>query len=77
MLQYANCNGQKSVCKSQCAPCSVQGMSNEDIQSLQQVVDDQVQENLGMAMIYTIVTAAQEWMQEHVSTLLLSPLLNP
>lgn len=46
---------------------NVQGMSNEDIQSLQQVVDDQIQENLGMAMIYTIVTAAQEWMQDHAN----------
>lgn len=42
-------------------------MSNEDIQNLQKVVDEQIQENLGMAMIYTIVSAAQEWMQEKVS----------
>ena len=47
--------------------CSVQGMSNEDIQNLQKVVDEQIQENLGMSMIYTIVSAAQEWMQEKVS----------
>lgn len=42
-------------------------MSNEDIQNLQQVVDDQIQENMGMSMIYTIVSTVQEWMQEKVS----------
>lgn len=43
---------------------NVQGMSNEDIQNLQKVVDEQIQENMGMSMIYTIVSAAQEWMQD-------------
>lgn len=43
---------------------NVQGMSNDDIQNLQKVVDEQIQENMGMSMIYTIVSAAQEWMQE-------------
>jgi len=47
--------------------CSVQGMSNDDIQSLQRVIDEQIQENMGMSMIYTIVSAAQEWMQDRVS----------
>ncbi len=47
--------------------CSVQGMSNDDIQSLQKVIDEQIQENMGMSMIYTIVSAAQEWMQDRVS----------
>lgn len=42
-------------------------MSNEDIQNLQKVVDEQIQDNMGMSMIYTIVSAAQEWMQERVS----------
>ena len=41
-------------------------MSNEDLKSLQNLVDEQIQENIGMAMIYTIVTAAQEWMQDRV-----------
>lgn len=47
---------------------SVQGMSNEDIQSLQNVIDEQILENMGMSMIYTIVSAAQEWMQKRVRT---------
>lgn len=47
--------------------CSVQGMSNEDLKSLQSLVEEQIQENLGMAMIYTIVTAAQEWMLDKVT----------
>lgn len=42
-------------------------MSNEDLKSLQNLVDEQIQENLGMAMIYTIVTAAQEWMLDKVT----------
>lgn len=42
-------------------------MSNDDIQSLQKVVDEQIQENMGMSMIYTIVSAAQEWMLDKVS----------
>lgn len=42
-------------------------MSNEDIQNLQQVVDEQIQENMGMSMIYNIVSTVQEWMQEKVS----------
>ncbi|KAL3130933.1 hypothetical protein ABBQ38_000257 [Trebouxia sp. C0009 RCD-2024] len=46
---------------------NVQGMSNEDIQNLQKVVDEQIQENMGMSMIYTIVSAAQEWMQERAN----------
>ena len=41
-------------------------MSNEDIQSLQKLVNEQIQENIGMSMIYTIVSAAQEWMQDKV-----------
>ena len=50
-------------------------MSNEDIQLLQEVVDQQIQENLGMSMIYTIVSAAQEWMQDRVSHQLLQLVL--
>ncbi|KAL3139079.1 hypothetical protein ABBQ32_005875 [Trebouxia sp. C0010 RCD-2024] len=46
---------------------NVQGMSNDDIQNLQKVVDDQIQENMGMSMIYTLVSAAQEWMQERAN----------
>lgn len=46
---------------------NVQGMSNDDIQSLQKVIDEQIQENMGMSMIYTIVSAAQEWMQDRAN----------
>lgn len=61
-----------TVCKVRLSPvllCSVQGMSNDDIQNLQKVVDEQIQENMGMSMIYTIVSAAQEWMQEKVTAI--------
>ena len=39
----------------------IQGLSEGDVQQLQDALDAVVQENLGMAMIYTLVTAAQEW----------------
>ena len=42
-------------------------MSNEDLKGLQTLVEVQTQENLGMSMIYTIVTAAQEWLQDKVN----------
>lgn len=54
------------VAKPHCC-CSVQGMSNEDLKGLQTLVEVQTQENLGMSMIYTIVTAAQEWLQDKVN----------
>ncbi len=46
--------------------CSLKGLSDADIAALQRLVDDQVAENLGMAMIYTIIAAAQEWLRDKV-----------
>ena len=43
---------------------SLKGLSDADIAALQRLVDDQVEENLGMAMIYTIIAAAQEWLRD-------------
>ena len=34
--------------------------------ALQASLEEQVAENLGMAMIYTLITSAQEWLQEKV-----------
>ena len=38
------------------------------MEALQAVVDGQVAENLGMAMIYAVVAAAQEWLRDKVHT---------
>ena len=43
---------------------SLKGLSDADVAALQRLVDDQVEENLGMAMIYTIIAAAQEWLRD-------------
>lgn len=42
------------------------GLSDADVAALQAVVDGQVAENLGMAMIYAAVAAAQEWLRDKV-----------
>jgi hypothetical protein len=40
----------------------VRGLSDADISALAAALDGVVQENLGMAMVYQVVTAAQEWL---------------
>ena len=46
--------------------CSVQGLSNQEVAALQSLIEEQIEANLGMAMLYTIVSAAQEWMRDKV-----------
>ena len=43
---------------------SVRGLSDADVASLQSTLDTQVEENMGMPMIYQLITAAQEWIAE-------------
>ena len=45
---------------------SLKGLSDAEVAALQRLVDGQVDENLGMPMIYTIVAAAQEWLRDKV-----------
>ena len=47
---------------------SLKGLSDADVGALQRLVDEQVAENLGMPMIYTIIAAAQEWLRDKVTT---------
>ncbi|KAL4426114.1 hypothetical protein ABPG77_002700 [Micractinium sp. CCAP 211/92] len=47
----------------------LQGISDADVGTLQGVLDDAVQENLGMAMIYTLISLAQEWITDKASAL--------
>lgn len=42
-------------------PRRLQGISDADVGMLQSVLEGQISENLGMAMIYTLISAAQEW----------------
>lgn len=49
--------------------CRLQGISDADVGTLQGVLDEGVQENLGMAMIYTLISSAQEWVQEKAASM--------
>eukprot|EP00246_Nothoceros_aenigmaticus_P018487 TRINITY_DN9689_c0_g1_i1.p1 TRINITY_DN9689_c0_g1~~TRINITY_DN9689_c0_g1_i1.p1 ORF type:complete len:247 (-),score=72.40 TRINITY_DN9689_c0_g1_i1:317-1057(-) len=44
---------------------SLQGIKTSDLRDLKDLLADQVAANLGMAMIYTLVTAAKEWLREN------------
>ncbi|KAG5000704.1 hypothetical protein JHK87_021776 [Glycine soja] len=43
---------------------SLQGMSTEDLRILKENLQQEASENLGMAMIYTLVTSAKEWLAD-------------
>ncbi|KAK9829546.1 hypothetical protein WJX72_006404 [[Myrmecia] bisecta] len=45
---------------------SIRGLSPEDLAQLQALLEQTAQENLGMAMIYALVSAAQEWLRDKV-----------
>ena len=55
---------------------SVRGLSDADIALLQAVLDEQVEENMGMPMIYQLITAAQEWITDKGSSLS-APIFDP
>ncbi|XP_068651928.1 uncharacterized protein [Aristolochia californica] len=43
---------------------SIRGIKSEDLQILKEKLEQEVLENLGMAMIYTLATSAKEWLSE-------------
>ncbi|XP_038981230.1 RWD domain-containing protein 1 [Phoenix dactylifera] len=43
---------------------SVRGIKSEDLSVLKEKFEKEMAENLGMAMIYTLVTSAKEWLSE-------------
>lgn len=47
--------------------CSVRGLSSQQLQQLAALLDEQVEQNIGMGMIYAMVSAAQEWLRDLVS----------
>ncbi|OIW04941.1 hypothetical protein TanjilG_15686 [Lupinus angustifolius] len=46
---------------------SLQGIPSEDLRILKEKLQQEASENLGMAMIYTLVTSAKEWLDERFS----------
>eukprot|EP00877_Chromochloris_zofingiensis_P014495 jgi/Chrzof1/929/Cz01g34050.t1 len=46
---------------------SVCGLSDSDMEQATALLQQQVEANMGMAMIFTLVTAAQEWLQERLT----------
>ncbi|KAL4452160.1 hypothetical protein ABPG75_007822 [Micractinium tetrahymenae] len=47
----------------------LQGISDADVGTLQGVLEGAVHANLGMAMIYTLISLAQEWITEKATSL--------
>ncbi|KAG2422333.1 hypothetical protein HYH02_015451 [Chlamydomonas schloesseri] len=47
---------------------SVTGLSDADLAEATALLEEQVQANLGMAMIYTLIGAAKEWIQGRVNS---------
>ncbi|KAL6884567.1 hypothetical protein ACP4OV_010503 [Aristida adscensionis] len=43
---------------------SVRGIKPEDLAALKEKLDQEASENLGMAMVYTLVSSAKEWLSE-------------
>ncbi|ONK69986.1 uncharacterized protein A4U43_C05F29020 [Asparagus officinalis] len=43
---------------------SIRGIKPDDLQVLKENLEQEASDNLGMAMIYTLVTSAQEWLSE-------------
>lgn len=43
---------------------SLQGINDSEIRQLQTKLEAEVEENLGMAMMYTLATSAKEWLRE-------------
>lgn len=46
--------------------CSLRGLSDADLAALSAILDEQVEANIGMAMVYAMVAAAKEWLQDKV-----------
>ncbi|KAI6690119.1 hypothetical protein NL676_026947 [Syzygium grande] len=43
---------------------SLRGIPSEDLRTLKEMLQQEAAENLGMAMVYTLVTSAKEWLSE-------------
>eukprot|EP00051_Salpingoeca_urceolata_P006637 m.87705 g.87705 ORF g.87705 m.87705 type:complete len:260 (-) comp14918_c0_seq1:122-901(-) len=43
---------------------NLEAIENEELEALGSLLDEQVEDNLGMAMVFTLHAAAQEWLQD-------------
>lgn len=43
---------------------SIRGIAPEDLRTLKEKLEEEAAENLGMAMVYTLVSSAKEWLSE-------------
>ncbi|KAG6792445.1 hypothetical protein POTOM_001595 [Populus tomentosa] len=46
---------------------SLRGIQTDDLKTLKEKLEQEASENLGMAMVYTLVTSAKEWLSERYS----------
>lgn len=49
--------------------CSIRGLSSADLADVNGKLAEQVEANVGMAMIYALVSMAQDWLREKVRLL--------
>lgn len=47
--------------------CSIRGLGSADLADANARLAEQVEANMGMAMIYALVSTAQDWLREKVS----------
>ncbi|GAQ88437.1 hypothetical protein KFL_004280070 [Klebsormidium nitens] len=45
----------------------IQGLSTKDVNELKAKLEEEVQENLGMSMMFTLATSAKEWLRDKVA----------
>ncbi len=49
--------------------CSICGLSSANLRDINSKLAEQVEANMGMAMIYALVSTAQDWLREKVRAL--------
>ncbi len=47
--------------------CSVRGLSDADVAALRHTLEEEIEANLGMAMMFALISAAQEWLADKVT----------
>jgi len=55
---------------------SLRGLADAEVAALQSLLEGQVDENLGMPMIYTLITSAQDWVNERAAEMAV-PVVDP
>lgn len=47
---------------------SIRGLSKQEVEGLQSSMQEEIEASIGMSMIYTLITVAQEWVNDMAST---------